>query len=363
MKIVFVTNALKVSGAEEHLLDLAKGMLAYGIEPVFMVRKGGIFQERLTGKGYICHPVFSGRRILDIFVILKTLLLEQPDAISVNREHNIYTIMIAYFLALPFLKKKPKLVNVFHTPTSRRYPLLAEVFDGVIATSEYTGASFCSKNPGIKTKMQVIHYGVKIPPPFVDKSDPYRKRKYFHERSFPIIGMVGELWKNQEELVAAGAILRDEFPNITIAIVGGGSEQDNLKQLVKAHGLEGTVVLTGRIPRCQVYDVFYDLDISVSTHKNEGFGIVHIESLVLGTPVVAYNCGGLVEILRGGGGVLIDGGVPEFCKAIIDLIRNKERYSACVVEGRRNVEENFSIDKMVINHVNYYRKITGMVGG
>lgn len=357
MKIVFVTNAKKVSGAEEHLLDLASGLKQQGIIPYFLVRKDGLFEARLRQNGHICFPVFTPNRLSDPYAISKALRSIQPDVISVNREHNIYITVLGCLLSLPLLNNRPKLVNVFHTPSPRRYPFLNTIFDGILATSQYTASAFHDLNPAISQKLKVIHYGVALPDIDPSKQNPDRPRKFFKDRLFPIIGMVGELWKNQQELISVGSKLKEKFPSITIAIVGGGDEQSKLEEMVKEQGLSDTIVFTGRIARKDVYDVFYDLDLSVSTHRNEGFGIVHIESLARFTPVVAYRSGGIIEILEYGGGVLVKGGSNDFCESIGLLLTDKILYNSCASAGRENVEQNFSIQRMLTEHIKYYNNI------
>ncbi|MDD2542185.1 MAG: glycosyltransferase family 4 protein, partial [Desulfuromonadaceae bacterium] len=112
-------------------------------------------------------------------------------------------------------------------------------------------------------------------------------------------------------------------------------------------------------PREQIPDLFYDLDLSVSTHRNEGFGIVHIESLAACTPVIAYNNGGLVEIIRKGGGILVNGGTDDFSREIITLLSDDDRRYAMGEEGRRVFEDNFTLDMMVKHHVEYFHEILG----
>jgi len=361
VKIVFVINARLVSGAEEHLLDLASRLPAHGIEPVLFVRAGGAFEKRLNECGIKNRPVFVPSRLKTIQNISKTLVLEQPDIISVNREHNIYPSLLAYYLAAPFIKKRPKFVAVFHTPTGRSYPFLSTLIDGVIATSEYTGASFWKQNHGLKRMTTVIHYGIEQPEIQQDKSNLNRERRVLKGRKYPVIGMVGELWKNQEELVDATVELKKFFPDITVAIVGGGGTE-HLDIKIAEYGLENNVVLTGRIPRDQIPDLFYDFDLSVSTHRNEGFGIVHIESLAACTPVVAYNSGGLVEIISKGGGVLVDGVKADFCREVICLLKDHELRERLGREGKEIVEKHFTVDLMVEKHADYYLKLRGITG-
>jgi glycosyltransferase involved in cell wall biosynthesis len=358
MKILFVNNARVCSGCEDHLIDLAVWLTGHGVQPVFLVRDGSILQERLADVGIKAYPVFDPNRKLGLLHrIGNAIRAEQPDVISINREHNILPVTAATLLVYPFLRTKPKMVAVFHAPTGRWYPGLGR-FDGIIGTSDYTAAPFIRKNPGIKDKTTVIHYGIAVRP--VDAASKLvreRPRKYFNDRKFPIIGMVGELWKNQEELVDVARYLVERFPDITIAFIGGYEESRPLKAKIESSGFPDRFIWTGRLDRQLIPDVFHDLDLSVSTHRNEGFGIVHIESLAGYTPVVAYNSGGLVEILRIGGGVLVNGGTEDFAEAVDDLLSDDARRFQLGIEGRRVVEENFSIDAMGNKHLSFYNKL------
>jgi glycosyltransferase involved in cell wall biosynthesis len=363
MKIFFLNNAKLCSGAEEHLLDLGSWLRNHGVEPVFLVRDKSIFRDRATRDGFKVYPVFTdgAKKLLSIFSLVRLLLRDKPDVISVNREHNILPAYIALKLASPFLKIKPKIVAVFHTPTGRRYPLLNK-FDGIICTSQYTANSFIKSNPAIAPRINIIHYGIKLfETDEASKVNKDRHRNYFGDRKFPVIGMAGELWKNQEELVDVAIRLKKHFPEITVAIVGGGSDEqiESLRKKINSCGLEDNFVLTGRVDRNLMPDIFYDFDLSVSTHRNEGFGIVHIESLAARTPVVAYNSGGLVEILNKGGGQLVGGGPDQLAEVIKKFLSDDEYRRNIGIEGRKLVEESFTLESMSLNHFNYYKSLIG----
>jgi glycosyltransferase involved in cell wall biosynthesis len=361
VKIVFVNNARLCSGAEEHLIDLGHWLADAGVRLSYAVRDGSVFAARLSEESLPCTRCFAetGGKIASFARLARMFIREQPDVISVNREHNIYPTWLAVKMAGPFLRRRPKMVMVFHTPTGRRYPILRS-FDGIIATSHFTAAAFLKANPGLPKNSTVIHYGIQLPlAPEPAKAATDRPRRFFRERGFPLIGMVGELWKNQEELIPITQSLVEEFPELCVAIVGGEGHASfaGLRDGIAACGLERHFELVPRIPRSAVPDVFYDFDLSVSTHRNEGFGIVHIESLAAGTPVVAYRAGGLVEILEKGGSILVDGGPVEFAGAVGQLLRNHEERTAKAQEGRRVVEAEFSIDAMGSKHFEYYRGI------
>ena len=361
MKILFVTNAYGASGAEEHILDLSDWLSTNGAEPVFLVREEGVFKEKVRQRGFPFRTASrnGARTLLSLPQTVVALLREKPDVVSINREHDLIVGYLSAALSRPLLRRAPKLAAVFHTPTGRRIPLLRR-FDGIVCTSRFTAEAFCRSNPGMRERARVIPYGIRLWPVDAEtKLDKHRARRFFRDKGFPIIGMVGELWKNQEELVDAARAIVREIPETTIAFVGGGwqRQSDALHEKVRAAGLENNVVLTGRVDRSRIPDIFFDFDLSVSTHRNEGFGIVHIESLCSLTPVVAYNVGGYVEMLGQGGGVLVDGGRDEFAKAVVGLLRDHEERRRLALQGRKVVEERHSLERMGWDHLDVYRSL------
>jgi hypothetical protein len=102
MKILFVNNARVCSGCEDHLLDVALWLRDQGVEPVFLVREDGILRERLEILNVRYHPVFTrANKLLLPYRIVRALLAEKPDIVSVNREHNIMPVAVAAGLAPP----------------------------------------------------------------------------------------------------------------------------------------------------------------------------------------------------------------------------------------------------------------------
>lgn len=359
MKLFTVNNARKVSGCEENQLDLARWFRdERSSETVFLVRDESHLGDRAEAEGFKVKRVFSDGlgRINTPFAIAGAIREEQPDVISVNREHNIYATWLGLQIARPFVKRRPLIVSVFHSPTGRRYPLLKR-FDGVICTSEYTGESFFTNNSGLREHTEIIPYGTLLPT--VDqaaKEDDHRPRRIFTEYGYPLVGMVGDLWKNQTELIDVAALLLCDYPNITFLVIGAGSDDTvaELKGKVERLGLQERFIITGRVERSRIPDLFFDLDVSLSTYPHEGFGIVHIESLAAMTPLVAFNSGGIREIIRFGGGILVNGSTREFAAALSGLLSDPVRRKNLGREGRRVVEEHFTMDIMCRTHYDYY---------
>ncbi len=364
MKVLYVLNAsnfIGIGGMEYHLIDLTNWMESHGVETALAVREGTFAQRTLlqgrpnvhalswTGIGKIFSFVQVGRLIRDF----------SPDIISINRERDIIRVFVIAKIMGLFLKKKPKIVAFLQNAGWKRFFVLGKT-DGVIFATEYMKQGFLTKNKTAECKSTIIYLGVRVPEiDPVKKMDQKRERKFFKGIGFPLIGMVGEMRKNQTELIDVANHLKKKVPNFTIAFIGRGNDDEiaALKAKIDRLGLTGHFLFTGRVDRELIPDVFYDLDISITTHRAEPFGIAHIESLASYTPLIAYNSGGPAEILSKGGGILVDHGAEEMADRLSTLIQNHELRRSLGYAGRDAVIKYFSIDAMGQKTLDLYKSI------
>jgi glycosyltransferase involved in cell wall biosynthesis len=98
-------------------------------------------------------------------------------------------------------------------------------------------------------------------------------------------------------------------PGVTLIVAGDGGEREDLAAGVARLGLGGRVRLLGAVPRDQVLDVFAAADASVLSSSWENFPHSVVESLAVGTPVIATRAGGVAEVVEDGvNGLLVDVG-------------------------------------------------------
>lgn len=121
----------------------------------------------------------------------------------------------------------------------------------------------------------------------------------------PLIGMAGRLqrWKGMHVFVAAVAQIRATHPGVHAVIVGGTHETEpkygaELRAQVHALGLDGALTLAGFQPN--VAEWMQAMDVFVHASDREPFGIVVVEAMALGKPVVAGAGGGPAEIITDG---------------------------------------------------------------
>jgi glycosyltransferase involved in cell wall biosynthesis len=362
MKILLINNDKGWSGGQEHLKDLASDLTRRGNEIHFVVREGSKSDQQFRKLGLSVHslPGHGFGDVKALFQLVQLLRQERFDIVSVNREHDLFISVLAWHMAFP-LHKPGKLMMSYHTATTRKQLLLGSV-DAILCISEHVRTRLLQGNPAVAGKVSVIYYGIALgPPPAPEKFDHNRPRRYFKCEGFPLIGMVGEFWKNQGELIGMIPALRKSFPEVKVVFVGDNTDDFLITPImaqIRYLGLEDAVIFTGRVPRELIPDIFYDLDLSVTTHRNEGFGIVHLESLAAGTPVVTYDEGGMVDIFRNEDvGVVVSGGSAEFTTAVSGLLGDNERRYRLGRNGYNLVERQYSLTDMGRRYLEYYDSI------
>lgn len=363
MKVLLVNNDKGWSGGQEHLKDLSCELKSIGTDVHFVVRDGSPSHSRYGGLGFAVHPMpkhgFAGD-LHGFSMLVKLLRSERFDIVSVNREHDLFMTALAWKIAFPF-SKTGRFMMSYHTATTRPQTMLGTA-DAIVCISEHVKSRLLAANPSAANKTSVLYYGINAgEPPSLDKFSRCRSRKFFEGAAFPIIGMVGEFWKNQGELVEMLPVLRQKFPDLKAVFVGDDRDAGlvtPLKERIRTLGLEDAVLFTGRVPREKIPDIFYDFDLSVTTHRNEGFGIVHMESLSAGTPVVCYNEGGQVDLFRGEDvAIVVDGGAAEFTAAVSALLGDDSRRFAMGRNGRALIENSFSLKAMGSRYFLFYKSI------
>jgi glycosyltransferase involved in cell wall biosynthesis len=367
MKVLLINNDKGWSGGQEHLKDLASELVRHGVEVHFVVRAGSKSDSRFRGLGVSVHPL-PGHGMGDVkalWMLARLMRREHFDIVSVNREHDLLLTVLARNLAFP-VNKPGKLMMSYHTATARKQFFLGSA-DAVLCISRHVRDKLLRGNPGAALRTSIVYYGIQFgSPPAADKFARDRKRRYFTGIGFPLIGMVGEFWKNQSELVDAIPIMKKDFPGLKVALVGDNSDQGlfvPLMEKIQRMGLEKDVIFTGRIPRERIPDVFYDFDLSVTTHRNEGFGIVHLESLAAGTPVVTYDEGGMVDIFQGEEvGEVVAGGPADFAAAVTRLLQDDPRRFALGRNGYDLISRHYSLAAMGRRYLEFYRRLLGEGG-
>jgi glycosyltransferase involved in cell wall biosynthesis len=116
-----------------------------------------------------------------------------------------------------------------------------------------------------------------------------------------------EGYKGYDQLINALPGIRREAPGARYIIVGKGTDRSRIEKLIDENGLRDAVILAGYVPDDELADYYNLCDIFAMPSLGEGFGIVYLEALACGKPVLAGNRDGSRDALADGAlGLLVD---------------------------------------------------------
>jgi glycosyltransferase involved in cell wall biosynthesis len=169
-----------------------------------------------------------------------------------------------------------------------------------------------------------------------------------------LVGIVGRLqpWKGQDRFLRCLADLCARGHNVHGLVVGGDAGnfspgfELSLHRLVSELGLEQRVTFTGQVAEPGPY--FQLMDVSVNASQVEPFGIVVLEAMARGVPVVAFDAGGPAEILESGQtGLLVPlGDEHGLSEALSRLLSNEQLRRDLAAAGQKRFLADFTAKRM-----------------
>jgi glycosyltransferase involved in cell wall biosynthesis len=228
--------------------------------------------------------------------------------------------------------------------------LLSSITNKIIAVSEEV-KNFCIDKTHIREdKIQIIYNGIdtKVYSDIENDSRTDLKKEFRIKDDDIVLGIVGRLVKQKGHRYFLEAIkeLSLNYP-VKGLVVGSGELEEECKKYSDSLDLNGTVIFTGLqrdIPR-----FFKLIDITVMPSSYEGFPITALESMASGVPVVAFDVGGMNElILNNKNGFLVrPGDLKDLVHKIELFVHDKNLREQMGRFAISYVKEKFTVDTMV----------------
>ncbi len=187
--------------------------------------------------------------------------------------------------------------------------------------------------------------------------DTLRIRPPEREPEDNIILFVGRLVYRKGLHVLVKALQRIKGRDFKLYVVGGGYMEIPARMLAKAYGVEDKVEFLGVVPEDVKIELYRRAKIVVvPSILNESFGIVALEAMAAGRPVIASRVGGLEDVVvNGETGILVEPGSEEQLAEAIELLLDDEPYRRRLgANARRVVEERYSWDVVLDRIVDVY---------
>ena len=167
--------------------------------------------------------------------------------------------------------------------------------------------------------------------------------------------------KNVTSLLRAFSLVRERFSDARLVLVGPGYEAGGAAETWAAkHGLDARVEFRGPLPPEKVGASLGSADLMIHPSREESFGIVLMEAMSHGTPVIGGAHSGAVPWVLGNGraGVLTDVTNPKvMAKVICELLGDPVRWKELSNRGRREVTERFDSDAVAYRYVQEYNHV------
>jgi len=327
MKIAIIVNFFPpkwIAGTEIATYHLAEHLAGRGNEVHIITSLDDDLSEESSEKGFLIHrlPVVRIRTLGMIFfwaAIYRTIKKIDPDL--VHAQSLIFAIPAC------ISKKMLKIPYVVWGQGSDVY--LHNWFMKLVSKTIIINAdSVIALTKDMKRVLQEIYSrDIEVVPNGIDieecQNRPHEHESVSPEKKIIFVGRLNPV-KGVPSLLRAMKIVCEVLPDAKLIIVGDGEEREDLESLADSLGIRDRVDFVGRVPHERIPDYLCKADIFVLPSVSEGFGIVILEAMACGLPIVATRVGGVPDIIEEGvNGFLVESGdFPEMANKILFLLDN-----------------------------------------
>jgi len=353
-------NFSEPGGVQSHILGLCRQLTDYGNYVVVIVKKRVRETKIYPYKVYYIKPPFSILPIIfpvkvsDIYNIIKSEKIDLVHIhhiftpISISAANAAFKANIPFVFTnhtLPYFNKRKKLLKALflHRNVLNKASKIISVSEAADKVAEV----FVEDNK----KRVVIPNGVDAKL-FTHSSNSYIPHS---------ICFVGRLVprKGVQVLIEAFSMVKKEIGDAKLFIIGDGRYKGYLTSLVKRKRLQD-VKFTGYIPLKETVRYYQSCEVVVvPSLERESFGIVALEGMACGKPVIVSDVGGLSEIIKDReDGLIVKKGNPvSLYRAIVELFNSPHIAKKFGENARKKVEKIYDWKPVTKRIINIYKDI------
>ena len=349
-------------GRENFVLNLAQDLIATGDEVLVIGLDPAAESITPTSIEHDEFPVvtvglasmLSGRQGVMpqlLAALEQTVIGFRPDVIH---NHNPEGPDLLLLRALAKELRVP-IVTTVHGPlltpaasAQGKIRLMSELSSRIITISETSRAETIRNYPELQERLALVVNGAPESPA-ANLKPAYPNRIFASGRLSPEKGFA--------QLIAAVAMLRQVIPEVELVLAGAGPDSRILPKFAEALGVADRVRFTGWLSRAATRVALSEASVVVVPSVwSEPFGLVAVEAMLAGKPVIASRRGELTEIVRDGEtGLLFDSGdVIDLAAKLRLLLEDQSRAAALGDAGRKRALEHYSQRRCTLQYRNHY---------
>jgi L-malate glycosyltransferase len=275
----------------------------------------------------------------------------KPDIIHIHRyESGILALKIMEKYQIPYVVTEHSSFFLLNTIPKSMELIANKTFKNAkknIAVSEYFSNVLSNKY-----KIDFLYI-----PNIVDTNKFILKPEIKNQEPFVFFN-VASLTKNKNHklMIDAFGMFNKEFPNSILRIAGVGVEEINIMNQINKLGLENKVIMLGKLSREQILNELHKCHIFLLSSVFETFGVVIIEAMSTGTPVLSTRCGGAESIIKNNElGMLVHSESLEYLRAMKKMYLSFSNYDSNGI--REYVVNNFSQEFVSEKLIEIYTKV------
>lgn len=370
MNILQIVPALEVGGVERGTVELARHLVIRGHKAV-VISGGGKLVKKLEESGVKHYQLPVGKKSLFtvISMVGRVARIIKRENIHIVHARSRVPAIIAFF-AVKLIRGKSRLlpdhpifVTTAHGHYSKHWFSRVMGWGKVVIVASNPMAHYMMEGFGVPyARIRLIPRGVDL-----DKftyTDPQeRQNKEF------TIGMIARITplKGHADFIKAVANVWRNVRNLKVLIVGTPPEgkekyKEETELLVRRSGLSRVVEFLGY--RQDIPAILKKLDLLVSaTTTPEAFGRSIVEAMASGVPVVVTKVGGVIDIVKDkeNGLMCYPGAAKEMADCIMRIAKDRQLASSLAKRARQDIEDKFSLRKMVDETIKVYEEVQGSV--
>lgn len=230
--------------------------------------------------------------------------------------------------------------------------------DSVVVPS--TAMESVLRNYGISAPTEIIPTGIDMES-FRGGDGLNFRRRYNIDGERPVLVHIGRIAheKNIDFLLRVLVLVKQAIPKVLLIIAGEGPALAALKQQAKELGLDDNVLFVGYLSRADaLLDCYRSGDAFVFASRTETQGLVLLEAMALGVPVVSTAVMGTRDILvQGQGAVIAEEDEADFAGKVINLLGDAVQRVQLAKTGRDYVQQRWSEQAIVRRMVDLYQSV------
>lgn len=359
MRVLHIINNLNIGGAEKLLVETLPLYESFGVQVdvLLLTKVDSPFVSALE-ENFKVNIYYSGlNSVYNPYQILKIKDFIQQGNYDVVHAH-LFPTLYWVSLAKTFFGIKTPVVFTEHSTHNKRLDkfvfraidrCIYRNYQKILAITPQVKQVLVQKLNISPEKVEVVYNGVEVDK--YKQAIAYGEGTFFEKEAIILVQVSRfQAAKDQKTVIRALALLPQKYK---LLLVGDGETKIECENLVQALSLQERVQFLGN--RVDIPELLKTAIVVIQSSHWEGFGLVAVEAMAAGKPIIASDVVGLRDIVSGYGLLFEKGNENQLAKEIETL--EDEKYYKEIADKCAERAEDFHITKMIKNNIAVYQQV------